>query len=171
MFPILSVSPDIPGHPDTPPSVAAHVPGRQFQAGGSQISRGLPRSIPCPVHCLECRYPRQPPQCGRKPQFIGYVLLFLNFRAEAIEFRLYQFRFGGVVKRIEDQNFPHRVFPQGQEQITVKLYPLKMFLHEETSFTVFLNGEVAMIRQKRLNVSSRSSIPKMALKSPRGIKE
>jgi hypothetical protein len=53
------------------------------------------------------------PHSKGKEQSMRYVQLFFNFRAKAVEFRFYQFRFGGVIEGIEGQNLPYRVFPQG----------------------------------------------------------
>jgi hypothetical protein len=72
---------------------------------------------------------------------MGYVQPFFDFRAKAVEFRLYQFRPGGGAIGVNRQHLPHRVFPQGQEEIAGLRNPLKMFFQEQPPFTVLLNGE------------------------------
>jgi hypothetical protein len=101
---------------------------------------------------------------------MGYVQPLFNFRAKAVELRFYYPRFGGVlvIEGIEDQHFPHRVFPQGQKPIPGRLNTIKMPFQKQPPLAVLLKG--IGVRQYRANVSSRSSRPRRALKSSRGIR-
>jgi hypothetical protein len=85
MFPVPAAPPDIPGHPDTPPPVAAHVPGRQFKASGSQVSRDpirvpglagyISRQIPHPYpHFLPCEPVQRPQDKGERNIFMDTLI-------------------------------------------------------------------------------------------------
>jgi phage terminase large subunit-like protein len=48
---------------------------------------------------------------------------------------------GKILQGVDRENVPHRIFPQGQEQIAVSLYALKMPFQKQPPLAVFFNGE------------------------------